>query len=259
MLRTVRSLLLSLVASLVVVGVLATPASALLIGAPTFTIAPNTALGTITLNTLTITPFPNGMQVAGQIQVTVPSTTTGIAGILLDYQVDYPIDPAYPFNPGLFTTTAIDGFSAPPPGVVGTTAGFVHSNIVTLPSTDLVPSISNIPLTLVAGVDNPPWLPAIVANSGVFPFTGATGMVLRQRLTLDGIYSSGPGGIWTIDLPVQTFVSEVPEPSTLALTVLGLTGLGLLGFRQKFLGKNPRFTGLRDRTEDCSAVFMRAG
>ncbi|MCE9552201.1 MAG: PEP-CTERM sorting domain-containing protein [Planctomycetes bacterium] len=161
-----------------------------------------------------------------------PFPTTPLSGILLDYEVDYPIDPAYPFNPGLFTTTAIDGFSAPPVGLVGTTAGFVHSSIVTLPNTYLVPSISNIPLTLVAGVDNPPWIPAIVANSGVFPFTGATGMVLRQRLTLDGIYNSGPGGVWTIDLPVQTF--EAPEPSTLALTALGLTGLGLLACRQKF-------------------------
>ncbi|MCE9552202.1 MAG: hypothetical protein K8T91_02360 [Planctomycetes bacterium] len=68
MLRTVRSLLLSLVASLVVVGALATPASALLIGAPTFTVGPTSALGPITLNTLTITPFPTAFKWQGRFR-----------------------------------------------------------------------------------------------------------------------------------------------------------------------------------------------
>jgi len=186
-------------------------------------------MGPITNNTLVITPFANGFSVSGQIDVTLPSTTTGIAGILLAYEVDYPIDPAYPFNPSLFTTTVIDGFSSPPAGTVGNTQGFVHSGIVTLPSTYLLASISSINLSLVAGVDSPPWFPPIGANSATFPFTGAAGMVLRQRFELDGDYQNGPGGIWTIDLPVFTFI--IPEPSSGALMVKA--GLTLTAFRRR--------------------------
>jgi hypothetical protein len=236
MIRNVRSMGFAFALSVMVMGIFVAPAPAFLTGVPTFTAGPSTSpsLGTIVGNTLTITSIPNGFQVTGQIQVSIaPNPTAPLTGILLNYTVEQPIDPTYPFNPGLFTTTVIDGFSLPPPGSVGSTAGFVHSSIVTLPSTYLAPSISNIPLSLVAGVDNPAWTPAIVASSGAFPFTGAPNMVLRQEFTLDGIYNSGPGGIWTIDLPVQTFVSSVPEPSTFALTALGLAGLGMVGWKAR--------------------------
>jgi len=237
--QNVRSMVFSFLSSLLAVGILVAPASAFLIGVPTFTVAPNVSpsLGTISSNTLTITSIPNGFQVSGQFVVSIaPFPTAPLSGILLNYTVEQPIDPTYPFNPGLFTTTAIDGFSAPPgpPSIVGSTTGFVHSSIVTLPNTYLGPSVSNIPLALAAGVDSPPWTPAIVTTSGAFPFTGAANMVLRQEFTLDGIYTSGPGGLWTIDLPVQTFVtSAVPEPSTFVLTALGLAGLGMAAWRRK--------------------------
>lgn len=214
--------------------VLAGSAQAILTGVPTFVTPPNSQLGPITNNTLVITPFANGFSVSGQIDVTVPSTTTGITGLLLGYEVDYPIDPLYPFNPSLFTTTVIDGFSTPPAGTVGNTQGFVHSGIVTLPSTYLVASISSINLSLVAGVDSPPWFPPIGANSATFPFTGASGMVLRQRFEIDGDYQSGPGGIWTIDLPVFTFI--IPEPSSGALMITA--GLTLTAFRRRRRAEN---------------------
>lgn len=209
--------------SLVVSGLTAQPASAFLIGAPTFTTVPTSALGPITLNTLTVTPFPNGFSVAGQIQVTIPSTaaSTPLTGVLLSYEVDYPVDPTFPFNPTLFTTTAVDGFSTPPPGTVGNTAGFVHSVITALPNTPLVASISNVPLALVAGFDFPQWSPPIVGNSGIFPFAGAPNMVLRQTFMLDGSYLAGPGGIWTIDLPANTYVTLVPEPASGLLFLTG--------------------------------------
>lgn len=200
-----------------IMGCLTSSVSAFLIGSPTFSTAPNSQIGPITGNTLTITPLPNGMSVAGQIQITVPAGNS--AGILLNYVVDYPIDPTYTFNPAMFTLTSIDGFSLPPPGA-GNSGGNVKSVIVTLPSTELAPSVSSVPLTLINGFDNPPWTPAITATSGTFPFAGAPNMVLRQSFFIDANYS-GPGGTWILDFPVITLALSMPEPSMAALFGVG--------------------------------------
>lgn len=216
---------------LVVFGLSTSSAHALLIGAPTFTIPPTSTMGPIINNTLTVTSLGNGFSVAGQIWVNI--TTASASGILLEYEVDWPIDPAYPFNPSLFTTTMIDGFSAPPIGAVGNTAGFVDTAIVTLPSTIFAPSASVVPLMLIAGVDTPPWNPPIGANSGTFAFAGAPGMALRQRFQLDGIYQAGPGGTWVIDLPALSFVTAtsmpiIPEPASGWLCLSGVVLVRLL-------------------------------
>ncbi len=223
---TRRSTQLRLLLSVILLGAGANSAQALLIGAPTWNTPPSSAMGSITLNTLAATSLGNGFSVSGQIDVNI--TTATAAGILLEYEIDWPIDPAYPFNPSLFTTTIIDGYSLPPIGTVGNTFGFVDSYIVTLPNTMLVPSAAALPLSLVAGIDSPAWSPPIGINSGTFAFGGAPGMALRQHFFLDGNYMSGPGGIWTIDLPVITMVSQmpaVPEPNAIYLAICSLMGI----------------------------------
>lgn len=233
MLKTARCANLLLMMSLswiVLMGSSVRPAAAFLTGVPTFVTPPTSQLGPIVFNSLTITPLTNGFSVTGQVHVNVPATSTPIGGLLLAYEVDYPVDPTYPFNPALFTSTIVSGFSQPPIGLAGNTAGVVDSVILTLPSTPLAPSLSNVPLFLVNGIDSPPWTPPLVGNSSVFGFAGAPNMVLRQRFTLDGIYNTGPGGLWIIDLPADTIYTVVPEPST-ALLVLG--GMAMIFVRRQ--------------------------
>lgn len=206
--------------------------AALLIGVPTYNQPVTSQLGPIGLNTLTITPLPNGFSVSGQVGIVVPAGS--VAGTLAAWVIDYPIDPSYAFNPSLSITTSLLGFSAPPLGVVGSTSGIVESAIVTLPGTVLGPSISLVPMSLVAGVDSPAWGPSpLVGVSTTFPFIGAASMVLRQRFQLDGIYSAGPGGMWIIDVPVTTIVNGVPEPSTALLATFGFAGFAAWRYRRK--------------------------
>ncbi len=212
------------------------PLSAQLVtGTPTFTMPPTSQIGTVTSNTLVITPNPNGFVVSGQVGITMPPTTSPLAGILAAWEIDYPVDPAYGFNPALVTTTTLDGFVLPPVGSFGNTGGAVASYILTLPGTSWPGSASVVQMGLVNGMDIPAWTPAISVSSTPFAFTSAPGMVVRQRFVLDGIYNSGPGGVWLIDVPVTTVVTAVPEPSTYALliTLAGVAGFAIYRRRRQ--------------------------
>jgi hypothetical protein len=189
-------------------------------GSSSFTTLPWSQLGTVT-NNLVLTDNANGFTVSGQVLVNVPSTTTTISGILVSWTVDRPL--AFPYGPAsLTTTTDLSGFSAPPIGSVGNSQGLVQSIYTDYLGTTT--SLSQIPMQLVAGVDSPPWI-SLTNTSAVFSHTATPGQSLHQTFFLDGIYFSGPGGTWVIDVPVTSFVTVVPEPSTLALGGLSLAGL----------------------------------
>ena len=205
--------------------------AALLIGTPTFSSPVSTQLGTIAFNTLVVTPLGNGFVVTGQVGINVPAVPT--SGTLVSWTIDWPIDPTYPFNPALTTNTSLLGFSQPPLGAVGNTSGIVETSIVTLPSTVYPGSTATVPMSLAAGIDSPAWGPfPLTGSSGPCGFAGAPGMVLRQRFDLDGIYLSGPGGLWIIDVPVTSLV-DVPEPSTTILAGIGFAGFAGWGYRRK--------------------------
>ena len=189
--------------------------AALFLGPSSFSIGPTTQLGTLT-NNLTLTDNANGFVVSGQVLVALPAGP--VAGTLVSWEVDRPLDPTHG-TATLMTTTILDGFSLPPPGAMGTTNGVVRSSFTNYP----VVSLSQIPISLPNGFAN--WT-NITVNSSTFSYTSAGVNYLRQRFDLDGIQDSGPGRTWTIDVPVTTIVTVIPEPA--ALTLLGLGVLGLV-------------------------------
>lgn len=210
------------------VACMATAAHAQVTGTSFFNTFPNSQLGTVT-NNLTLTDTATGFVVSGQVIVTVPSTSTAITGILASWVVDRPL--TFPYGPNnVFTTTVLDGFSAPPPGTVGNSSGVVESIYTDYLGTTT--SLSMVPMTLVAGVDSPAWV-NLSNNSAVFSHTATGGQFLRQIFTLYGDYQSGPGGNWTIDVPVTTEVHVVPEPSTWALLAMAATALAGFGLRKR--------------------------
>jgi hypothetical protein len=186
--------------------------AALFTGPATFSTAPWSQMGSVT-NSLVINNTANGFVVSGQAIIAV---TPGSSGILVEWIVDRPLDPLYagPFN--LQTTTILDGFSAPPVGTFSSTAGVARTEFTSHPG-----SLSNIPLSLVNGLDIPPWTPQITVTSPTFVYTPGPGLVLRQHFFVDGVYISGPGGNWVIDVPLwSSFAPDpatIPEPSSVVL------------------------------------------
>lgn len=198
----------------------ATCEGALFLGPPVFFSGPSSQLGTVSGNTLVLSSTANGFIVSGQVMITV-SAAPPVSGILVEWIVDRPLDPTYAGPFSLNTTTVLDGFSSPPIGMFQNTAGNVTSQFTNVGAA----STSFIPMTLVNGLDNPPWI-NLSNTSSAFTYAPSAG-TLRQHFFLDGVYSGGPGGTWTIDVPVTTFVSAaVPEPSGM---VLGLVGACLVG------------------------------
>lgn len=204
-----------------VIGLLfATGASqaALFSGGAFFSTAPNSQMGPVT-NNLVITNTANGFIVSGQAIVNVAPGP--VSGILVQWTVDRPLDATY--GSGLeTTTTALSGFSAPPVGVALNTAGVVRSSFTNYP----IVSESFLPMTLVGGVDSPPWISLSNTTSPFFYTSGGVNY-LRQDFFLDGIYLAGPGGSWVIDVPVESSVTTVPEAGSVVLALLGLGGLAL--------------------------------
>lgn len=197
--------------------------AALFSGSSFFSTVPNSQLGPVS-SSLILTDTVTGFIVSGQVTVTVsPGFSTGT---LVQWVVDRPLDATYGFGIES-TTTVLDGFSAPPPGIALNTSGTVRSEFTNYP----IVSQSLIPMNLVAGVDSPPWF-SLSNTSGTFAYTSGGTNYLRQVFDLDGIYSSGPGGNWVIDVPVTTFVTTVPEMGSLVLTILGVSGGLFYGWRR---------------------------
>lgn len=184
--------------------------AALFSGPSSFTAGPVTQLGALT-NNLTLTDNANGFVVSGQVIINV--SPSPIAGTLVSWTVDRPLDATYG-SASLMTTTILDGFSQPPIGAVGTTNGLVDSYFTNFP----VSSLSLIPVSLPAGAAT--WN-NLVVNSSTFSYTSGGANFLRQQFFLDGIYNGGPGGNWIVDVPVATFAFVVPEPPTAVLLGLG--------------------------------------
>ena len=203
--------------TLVLIAVLlcgATCEAGLFNGSAGFTSGPTSQLGAVT-NNLVLTNTANGFIVTGQVIINVSSAPPANSGVLVDWVVDRPLDPSYtgPFN--LTTTTVLNGFSAPPVGAFQNTAGSVVSQFTSVGT----PSQSQLPLTLVNGLDSPAWT-SLVNTSSTFLYTPSSGN-LEQHFQLDGVYLGGPGGTWTIDVPLATFVARVPEPSGMVLGLFG--------------------------------------
>lgn len=192
-------------------------AAGLFSGSSFFNTFPTSQLGTVT-NNLVLTDNVNGFVVSGQVLINVPAAP--VSGTLAFWVVDRPLDPSYGTG-SLVTTTVLNGFSAPPPGSIGNTSGNVRSGFTNFPGV----SQSLIPMTLLGGVDTPPWI-SLSATSSTFTYTSGGVNFLRQIFDLDGIYFGGPGGTWTVDVPVSTFAfSVVPEPTWLLLPSLAFAGL----------------------------------
>jgi len=199
----------------VAAAALATQAHSYFSGPSFFSQLPFSQLGVVT-NNLTLTDTANGFVVSGTVTIAVPAGSH--TGTLLSYVVDRPLDPAW--GTGTFsTTTVLDGFSAPPSlGTFGNTFGSVRSHVTSYPAT----SLSQIPMALVAGAAT--WN-NLTNTSPLFAYTSGSGTFLRQRFDLDGIQSAGPGGTWTIDVPVTTSLNAVPEPATMAAFAFGFGAL----------------------------------
>lgn len=186
-----------------------------------FSQPPSTQLGNLT-NNLILQDTPNGFIVSGNVTITVPQAPK--SGTLVTWEVARPLSPGNATN--VFTTTSLQGFSSPPTGTFGNTFGTVESSVTGVGG----PSISTIPLALVNGVDSPPWGPtAITVNSGFFNYTSPPAGTLKQRFTVDGVYLTGSGGTWTVDVPVSTFLNPTSAPSPVpSLSLWGLTALTVL-------------------------------
>ena len=194
----------------------------------TFSTAPWSQMGPVT-NNLVLTDTPTGFIVSGQAIVNLgpASPIAPISGILIEWEVERLLNPSFG-SANLQTSTILTGFSQPPLGIVLNSAGYTYSEFDNYPGS----SLSNMIVTLVGGVDLPPWNNLTVTSS-TFSYTSGGAQYLRQHFVLDGIYFSGPGGNWIIDVPLESTVEIVPEPSSMVLSGLGLVGLTLRLRRRK--------------------------
>lgn len=221
--RTPR--LLASVASVAALGLGATQAQAQFSGAPAYTVAPWSQIGPNTgSSNLTVTNTANGFTVAGTFTVTTPPGSA--TGILAGWTLDRPIA-AGVNNPSFQTTSAIDGFVAPPVGAFQPTSGTLVTYVTdtSVPGTLVAGSQAVIALSLINGATT--W-PTLSVNSAPFALvTGtSTTFVLRQTFFLDGVQLAGPGGSWVVDVPITSSLAPVPEPAAAWLLAAGLAGLG---------------------------------
>jgi hypothetical protein len=177
---------------------LAQAAPPLFLGPGFFSVPPNTQMGTITSNFLTVNYTPFGFMVAGQFHVSVPAGLS--TGTLLNYQVKRPLNPTYG---SLFTNlqTWVIGFSQPPAGgTYSPTTGFVNSYL------EISGQAAQVPLSLTNGAAT--WNINMAGPS--FNYVSGTDMWLVSDFQLDASRLSGPAGTWIVDLPI--FSTIVPEP-----------------------------------------------
>lgn len=213
----------SLMSALAMLALAGSAQAALFSGGAAFVGSPTSQVGAVT-NNLIITNTANGFVVSGQILINVAPGSA--AGTLIEWTIERPLDPTYGFGTET-TTTILTGFSAPPIGIAGNTAGAVSSYFTSIP----IPSLSQVPMNLVAGVDSPAWA-SLTDTTAPFPYVSGGTEYLRQTFQLDGTYS-GPGGIWVIDVPVTSEVITVPEVSSVLMSVIGLAAGGLFLRRRR--------------------------
>ena len=202
---------------LILATIAATSHAAYFSGNASFSQAPTSQMGPVVFNNLFINNGPFSITVSGIVKIQVPPGY--VSGTLIEWSVDRPLDPYYGTSI-MNTTTTLNGFSQPPAnGTYGNTLGATYAYLDQYP----VVSKSDIPLTLTNGAAT--W-PQITVQSSLFSYTSTNGShYLRQRFELDGVQFSGIGGQWTIDLPITTNVTPVPEPSTFAMLAIGAVGL----------------------------------
>jgi PEP-CTERM motif len=199
-------------------------------GAPYFSTPPTTQLSTVNSGStfLTLSTTPADITVAGQFAVNLPSTP--VSGTLLRWVVDRDMVPGVLY-PSFMTTSALDGFSLPPSGVFGATGGILRTFITdkNIPNSVIGGSMSYIPISLTAGAAT--WN-MLSASSAAFTLFTGTNYALRQVFDLDGVYLSGAGGTWIVDVPALSGLAPVPEPATYALFACGLFAVGLARCRR---------------------------
>ncbi len=195
-------------------------AAPLFSGGAFYGVSPFSQLGPVTDNT-TITNTATGFTVTGQYLINTFGTSSGF---LLSFEIWRPLNSGYGSS-FMGTTTKLDGFSAPPVGVIGNTSGTVRTDFTNF----LGVSQSQINMTLTNGAET--W-PNLVNNSGPFFYTSAGTNYLRMRFELDGVILAASPGVWTVDVPASSFADvPVPEPATMA--ILGAGFIALLRRRRK--------------------------
>jgi len=189
-------------------------------GGATFTLGPLSQVGTPS-NALVITSTPNGFVATNTVTVSVPVPASGT---LVYWQLDRPFTLGSPTT--FFTSTSIDGFVAPPPGTFAATSGTLRTYVIDTANNNIFAgTTSQIPLSLVNGATFWPLLPPI--NSPSFTLPAYNFYAVRQVFDLDGVYLSGPGGSWVVDVPAGSAITLVPELPTAALLALGGLALAL--------------------------------
>jgi hypothetical protein len=195
---------------------------------PTFTSGPSTQLSAINSGStfLTLSTSPADITVTGQFAVNVPNTP--VSGTLVRWIVDRPMLSGQLLL-NFATTSLLDGFSQPPPGLIGVTGGTLRTFITDLsvPNSVIGNSMSTIPIWLNTGLTT--WN-MLSASSATFSLFTGTNYALRQVFDLDGVYLGGAGGTWVVDVPAMSSLAAVPEPGAITLLVLGLAGL--MGWRR---------------------------
>jgi hypothetical protein len=194
------------------------------VGAPQFTSGPSTQLSLVNSGTtfLTLSTNPADITVAGQFIVNVPNTP--VSGTLVRWTVERGLLPNQTLS-NFVTTSVLDGFSQPPPGLIGVTGGALRTYIFdTVNNSVIGGTLSSIPISLNPGFTL--W-PMLSASSAQFSLTTGNGYVLRQVFDLDGVYLGGPGGPWIVDVPAMSGLAAVPEPGSYALFAFGLAAIAM--------------------------------
>ena len=188
-------------------------------GPATFTVGPLSQVGVPT-NALVITSQPNGFVASNT--VTVATAPAPVGGLLAVWQLDRPF--SLSANTTFFTTSFLDGFVAPPVGTFGPTGGTLRTYVIDTANNNNIfgGTTSQILITLSNGGTT--WV-NLTNNSPSFTLPAYPSYAVRQVFDLDGVYQSGGGGNWVVDVPAGSFLTPVPELPTAALLAVGVLAL----------------------------------
>ena len=188
-------------------------------GPATFTLGPLSQVGAPS-NALVITSQPNGFVVSNT--VTVATVPAPVGGTLAFWRLDRPF--TLSANTTFFTTSFLDGFVAPPFGTFSTTLGTLRTYVIDTANNNNIfgGTTSQILISLTNGATS--WT-NLTNNSPNFTLPAYNFYAVRQVFDLDGVYTSGPGGNWVIDVPAASSLILVPELPSAALLALGVLAL----------------------------------